>query len=89
MRYLATVGDLEIWLPERAPLPAGELRFALFQTADPGYCSTMQIPLTEGRPFTDDDRLDRDKCIVVNQQFIRDFFPNSLWCKSRFLSRNC
>ena len=68
-------GDLEVKVAGRAPLPGGQHRFALYRTADPGYFSALQIPLIRGRFFSESERLDNSKYVIVNQQFARDFFP--------------
>jgi predicted permease len=69
-------GDMEVTSPDRPALAPGEHRFALYRTADPGYFSALQIPLIKGRTFAEDERFDHDKYIVVNQEFVRTFFPN-------------
>jgi predicted permease len=69
-------GDMEVEIPEHPPLPAGQHQFALFRTADPGYFSTIGIPLIRGRFFMQNERMDNDKYVIVNQQFIREFFPS-------------
>jgi len=69
-------GDMEVHVTERPPLPPGVHQFALFRTADPGYFSAMEIPLIRGRFFSDDERLDHDKFVIINQEFVRLFFPN-------------
>jgi predicted permease len=52
-------------------------QFAIYRTADPGYFAAMGIPLIKGRVFTEDERgMIRDKYIVINQQFAREYFPN-------------
>lgn len=67
-------GDTEVKVSEHPPLPLGEHRFALFRTADPGYFQAMGIPLVEGRFFSDNERLDHDKFVIVNREFVRLFF---------------
>jgi len=69
-------GDMEVNISEHPPLPAGQHRFAIFRTADPGYFSAIGIPLIRGRLFTPDERMDNDKYVIVNQEFVRDFFPH-------------
>jgi predicted permease len=68
-------GDYEVLIPEHpAPAP-GEHRFTAYRTADPGYFSAMEIPLIRGRFFSDDERLENDKFVVVNQELARQYFP--------------
>jgi len=68
-------GDHEFWIPEHPPQPLGEHHFAAYRTADPHYFSTLQIPLVRGRSFSENERLEHDKYTIVNQEFVRQFFP--------------
>lgn len=68
-------GDHEIWIPEHPAEAPGEHHFALYRTADPDYFSTLEIPLIRGRFFSENERLDRDKYVIVNQELVRQFFP--------------
>lgn len=68
-------GDQDIQIIEHPPLAAGDHPTALNRTADPGYFSTMEIPLIKGRFFSEDERLDRDKYVIVNQDLVHEFFP--------------
>ena len=68
-------GDHEIWIPEHPAEAPGEHHFALYRTADPDYFSTLQIPLIRGRFFSENERLDHDKYVIVNQKLVREFFP--------------
>ena len=68
-------GDHEIWIPEHPAEAPGAHRFAAYRTADPGYFSAMEIPLIRGRFFSDDERLDHDKFVIVNQELVRQYFP--------------
>jgi predicted permease len=70
-------GDTGISFPEHPPLAPGVHKFALFRTADPGYFAAMGIALIRGRVFTEDERgMTNDKYIVINQQFVREYFSN-------------
>lgn len=68
-------GDTEITFPEHAPLPPEEHRFAAYRVADPGYFAAMQIPFVSGRSFAEEERFDRDRYTIVNQEFVRRYFP--------------
>lgn len=68
-------GEREFSVPEHPPQPLGEHRFAAYRTADPDYFQTLQIPLVRGRLFSDSERLDDDKYVIVNQEFVRQSFP--------------
>ena len=68
-------GDHEVWVPEHPAEASGEHRFAAYRTADPGYFHAMEIPLMRGRFFSEDERLERDKFVIVNENLVRQYFP--------------
>lgn len=69
-------GDSIFTIPEH-PAPANSLDMdAMTRKADPGYFSTMQIPLLQGRVFTPQDRLDRSNFIIISKMFADRYFPN-------------
>ena len=41
----------------------------------PNYLRTMQIPLIEGREFTSEDKEGSQPVVVVNQEFVRRYWP--------------
>jgi putative ABC transport system permease protein len=59
----------------RAPDPASMLH-ADYRTVSPGYLSTMHIKLLRGREFSVHDSPDAAFVAVVNQVFVKKFFPN-------------
>jgi predicted permease len=63
-------------IPEHPPLPRGQILDALTRFVDPGYFDAMQIPLQTGRTFDPGERLDRARVVVVNQELVREYFPN-------------
>jgi putative ABC transport system permease protein len=67
-------GDYEVWIPEHPAQAPGLHRFAAYRTVDPGYFSAMEIPLIRGRFFSDDERLEHDKFVIVNQELVRQYF---------------
>lgn len=69
-------GNREVWIPEHPPLSPGDHIFASYRTADPGYFSAIGIPLIRGRFFRENERLDRDKVVIVNQTLVRRDFPH-------------
>jgi predicted permease len=73
------VGALEddiFTVPEHPPVAAGAtLPDALLRTADPGYFSTLQIPLLKGRFFTTDDRAGHPKTIIISRLLAQQYFP--------------
>jgi predicted permease len=60
--------------PER-PTPAGQLPAANFTPVSPLYFVTMQIPVLEGRDFTDRDDASATEAIIVNRAFAKKYFP--------------
>jgi predicted permease len=96
-------GDVE-WdafnIPEHPPRKAGEDQsVSLVRRADPGFFTTLQIPLLEGRFFTRQDTSDpahpdRGSKVIINHEFARRYFPGEdpigkhiqvpLWTASKF-----
>ena len=50
--------------------------FATDLAATPDYFSTIGIPLIEGRYFTEHDRADTRRVVIINQSFAKRFWPN-------------
>ena len=46
------------------------------RTVSANYFSTLGVPLTSGRVFSENDTLDAPRTLVVNQAFVRTFFPH-------------
>jgi MacB-like protein len=69
-------GDYEFWILEHPAETSGQHRGAADRTADPGYFQAIGIPLMKGRFFSDDERLENDKFVIVNQELVREYFPN-------------
>jgi putative ABC transport system permease protein len=57
------------------PLPEGDRQSAELTPVTPGYWSAMQIPLLEGRDFTERDDMQAQQVIMVNRAFAQRFFP--------------
>jgi predicted permease len=53
------------------------LRDARFTWVSPGYFDTLEIPILAGRDFNETDRQDSPPVAIVNQTFVRRFFPNT------------
>ena len=68
-------GEREFSVTEHPPQAPEEHHFAAYRTADPGYLSTLRIPLVQGRFFSENERLEHDKYAIVNQEFVRQVFP--------------
>ncbi|WP_254062176.1 ABC transporter permease [Acidobacterium sp. S8] len=62
-------------IPERPPLPQGQVLVASTSFVDPEYFHAMQIPLLQGRFLQPDERMERAQSVVVNQAFVRQYFP--------------
>jgi putative ABC transport system permease protein len=59
----------------RAPDPQGESS-ALFRTVSPQYFGTMHIPIVRGRALSAGDLSQASGAVVVNQTFVRRYWPN-------------
>jgi predicted permease len=62
-------------LPGEKEMTAGQRRTSR-QTARENYFTTMEIPLLSGRRFTAQDDHRAPYVAIVNQTFVRRFFPN-------------
>ncbi|MGA8161768.1 MAG: ABC transporter permease [Acidobacteriaceae bacterium] len=60
--------------PER-PLPQGQLESARLDLVSQSYFRTMEIPLLEGRDFSDGDTVQSPPVMIVNRAFAETFFP--------------
>jgi len=64
-----------IWL-ESQPVHSEETKIILDnRVVSPGYFRTLRIPLLAGRFFEWTDRTDSAKVMIVNDAFVREFFP--------------
>ncbi len=57
------------------PVPEALQPFADLAPVSPGFFSTMQVPLLEGRDFTERDDAKGQPVMMVNQAFAQKFFP--------------
>ena len=57
------------------PLPQGQLSSSAVSPITPEYFRVMQIPLIEGRDFSERDDLKSLQVMIVNQAFAQKFFP--------------
>jgi predicted permease len=69
-------GDELFTIPERPSTTFQLQQDALTRTADPGYFSALQIPLIQGRFFTDQERLHHNRYVIISKKFADQFFPN-------------
>jgi putative ABC transport system permease protein len=66
-----------VYIVEGRPVPAqADLPSSLFNTAEPGYFQTMQIPLLAGRYFTEADTDSSTPVAIVNESMARKWWPN-------------
>src|SRR6185312_2652988 len=65
--------DHAFTIHEDPPLARGKWLDANARYVDPGYFRALRIPLIRGREFTEDERLDRSRFVIVNQTFVRRF----------------
>jgi putative ABC transport system permease protein len=69
-------GDDRFTINEHPPLsPGTALPDALYRRVSPEYFRTLQIPLSNGRFFTTDDRAGRPRTIIISRQLARQYFP--------------
>lgn len=59
------------------PRKASEAATTIVNTIDTDYFSTMQIPLTAGRDFTENDREGTTPVAIINDTTARRYWPNS------------
>jgi predicted permease len=64
-------------IPEGVQLPVGTEAVTLFSnTVSEGYFRTIGVPIVEGRGFLPTDKADTPRVVIVNQQFVRRYYPN-------------
>lgn len=79
INHLPLHGDL--WsrsiIIEGIPLPPpGEQDGAVYRVCMPKYFQTMEIPLLQGRDFTDLDKLDSLPVIIINETLANQYWEN-------------
>ncbi len=62
--------------PDRPPAPGGNKPMVGVLWASPSYFDTIGARVVRGRAFTDRDRADQPKVVVVNETAARQFWPN-------------
>jgi putative ABC transport system permease protein len=61
---------------DRPMPPPTDIPSSAFNTVDPGYFATLRVPLLAGRFFTEADRADGPKVVIVNESFAKKWWPN-------------
>ncbi len=59
------------------PPPAGQGFVVDVSVCDNGYFQTMRLPLRRGRWFTDREQRERSDVVIVNEELVRRYFPNT------------
>jgi predicted permease len=75
---LAGEDDLFFWI-DGQPKPASqsEMNMALVYRVEPGYLTAMNIPLKQGRFFTNQDDERSQSVVVIDEVFARKYFGNT------------
>jgi putative ABC transport system permease protein len=67
-----------VFMIEGRPSPRPEdMPHAHFNAVEPGYLKTMQIPLIRGRDLNAADDLHHEQVALVNESFVRRYFPHA------------
>jgi putative ABC transport system permease protein len=72
-------------LEGRPPVARNELQEIKGNVVTLGYFDTMQIPVVRGRDFTATDNPDSESVVMINESFVRQFFPDQDPIGQRFL----
>ena len=68
-------GDNLFTVVEHPPLPVGQVQFAIYRWADPGYFGALGIPVLRGRSFDAGKRLDNADEVVISKTFADQNLP--------------
>lgn len=69
------------------PVPEAEKPQSEFAAVGPSYFALLQVPVLEGRSFTERDRAGAHRVVVVNQAFARRYLPHSRVVGAQIVSR--
>jgi putative ABC transport system permease protein len=70
-------GDSDSFHIDGIPAQPGEVRVVNSESVSSEYFHTMNIPLREGRFFTEQDGADSPRVVIVSQRFAQRFWPNA------------
>ncbi len=68
--------DTFFTIAEHPPANPNDNNDADFQLIDGDYLEAMRIPLLAGRAFERQDSVESRKVVIVNEPFVKKFFPN-------------
>jgi len=68
-------GSTAFTIPEHPAQGSSLEQDALVRKADPGYFSTLRIPVLSGHVFNDQDKLGRTHHVIISKTFAQQFFP--------------
>jgi putative ABC transport system permease protein len=70
------ITNLQLMVSGAAPLPRGSHPGAGYLIVKPDYFQAMKIPVLSGRGFTRADTKDSPLVVMINEAFVRKFFPD-------------
>jgi putative ABC transport system permease protein len=70
------INNLSFMVSGAAPLPRGNHPGGGYLIVKPGYFQAMKIPVLQGRVFTRADTKDSPLVVMINEAFVRKFFPD-------------
>ncbi|MGE5361643.1 MAG: ABC transporter permease [Bacteroidales bacterium] len=75
MPFLEPWGDPPMYAAKRPPTDASQEQTALKRWVPPGFFKAMGIRMLSGRDLSPSDRIGTPLVMVVNDVFVREFFP--------------
>ncbi len=72
-----TISRVRFTVEGRPPPAPNEPSDALYRQITPGYFETLRTPLLGGRDFDARDTTNAPRVVIVNEAFVRTFFPSA------------